>query len=63
MLKARVPEDTRVLANAAADALGVTVARYLELLIAADASVGPDRSLLANSPGTVRSPREVQSAA
>lgn len=46
MLKARVSEDTRVLANAAADALGVTIARYIELLIAADASTGCDRSLL-----------------
>jgi hypothetical protein len=35
-MKTRVPEEIRARANAAADALGITLGRYVELLIKRD---------------------------
>lgn len=35
-MKSRVPERTRLRANAAADALGITLGQYVELLVERD---------------------------
>lgn len=47
-MKARVPEGTRARANAAADALGITLGRYVELLIERDEFDAAGRPLWAD---------------
>jgi len=47
-MKARVPESTRARANAAADALGITLGQYMELLVQLDEFDSTGRPLWAD---------------
>ncbi len=47
-MKNRVPEGTRARANVAADALGITLAHYIELLVQRDAFDDTGRPLWAD---------------
>ncbi len=47
-MKNRVPESTRARANVAADALGITLAHYIELLVQRDAFDDTGRPLWAD---------------
>jgi len=47
-MKARVPESTRARANAAADALGITLGQYIEVLVQRDTLDAAGRPLWAD---------------